>query len=413
MRDFTPAAKAKRERVLQVIRDVYRGFGYAEIETPALEDLAVLTSGQGGDNEKMLYRVLRRGLDESAPIAPADAADLGLRFDLTLPLARFYATNRTSLPSPFRAVQIAPVWRAERPQKGRYRQFTQCDIDIVGESGTLAEVELIVATLTALQRLGIEGSRLRLNDRRLLLAVLDHAGFDPDDHPSVLITVDKLDKIGVEGVRAELLDRGLGSPAATAALVELLTKFESLGPAATFDEVASLLPAELAPEVVAGLRQIDADVRRAVPEATTLLDLSLVRGMGYYTGPIFELAHPSSAGSVAGGGRYDGMIGRFLKTDVPACGFSIGFERIVDLVPDRPETGVRRVALVYGPDVPAGELVHHQSTLVREGAQTRLVPRTKRLGATLSALREEGFTERQDVGYSGGEVQIAPPQPIT
>jgi histidyl-tRNA synthetase len=405
MRDFMPDVKAKRERVLGTIREVYRSFGYQEIETPPLEDLSRLTSGQGGENEKMLFQVLKRGLQADIPVLPSEAADLGLRFDLTLPLARFYATNHAALPPVFRAVQIGSVWRAERPQKGRFRQFTQCDIDVLGEGGVLAEVELIVATLEALRRLAIDDCALRLNDRKVLLAILDHCGFEAAQHSDALITVDKLDKIGVSGVRDELVARNLGSAGAVELLMSLLGRFQELGPAPDFEQVAALLPAGIEQEISA-LREIKESVAAALPAVQCVFDISLVRGMGYYTGPIFELVHPSSTSSIAGGGRYDGMVGRFLNKDVPACGFSIGFERIVDLVPDSPSDGTRRRALIYSPDVPVQQLVTLQAGLVAKGLQIRLVQRAKRLGSKLAQLEAEGFTEWQELTMQTGGMHV-------
>ena len=224
MRDFLPAEKARRERVLAVIRQRYRAHGFDEIETPVMEDHARLHAGIGGDNEKLAYNVLKRGLDADAIRAaaenPAELADLGLRYDLTVPLARFYASHRAELPAVFRAVQIAPVWRAERPQKGRYRQFVQCDIDILGDASSRAEAELIVATLDAVDALGLDGASVRINDRRALDWMLERFGFTADERPGVLITIDKLDKIGAEGVVAELRERG-----ATAEAVDGLEAF--------------------------------------------------------------------------------------------------------------------------------------------------------------------------------------------
>ncbi len=207
MRDFLPADKARRERVLAVIRERYRAHGFDEIETPVMEDYDRLHAGIGGDNEKLAFNVMKRGLDAEAIAAatdqPSRLSDLGLRYDLTVPLARFYATNRAQLPSVFRSIQMAPVWRAERPQKGRYRQFVQCDIDIIGDATGRAEAELIVATLDAVDALGLEGTTVRINDRRALDWMLGHFGFAEDERPGVLITIDKLDKIGVDGVIGE------------------------------------------------------------------------------------------------------------------------------------------------------------------------------------------------------------------
>jgi histidyl-tRNA synthetase len=399
MRDFLPAEKAIREGVMAAIRASFASYGYREIETPVAEDLERLTSGQGGDNEKLVFRILRRGLDPDAAVVISEAADLGLRFDLTLPLARFYATHRAELPAVFRAIQIAPVWRAERPQKGRYRQFTQCDIDVLGEGSEVAEVELITAALATLERIGITEASVRINDRRVLLGLLDACGFDPEAHLRVLITVDKLDKVGVAGVANELR----GTFGASPAVDRLLGLLESLegrvevgcGEGADFGAALALLP-----EAVAGPAAGLVDIRDAVvaagPGARLVADPTLVRGMGYYTGPIFEITHPSSSGSVGGGGRYDGMIGRFAGTEVPACGISIGFERIVGLVdPARFTSDRRQVALVYdtspGRAAPTGVLVAWQRRLIDEGADVRLVPRTRNVGRLLESLTAEGF----------------------
>jgi histidyl-tRNA synthetase len=390
MRDFLPAEKALREGVMAAIRASFASYGYREIETPVAEDLARLTSGQGGDNEKLIFRILRRGLDPAGSVVVAEAADLGLRFDLTLPLARFYATHRGELPAVFRAIQMAPVWRAERPQKGRYRQFTQCDIDVLGEASEVAEVELITATLATLERIGIPGASVRLNDRRVLLGLLDACGFAPGAAGRVLITVDKLDKIGVAGVADELRADG-GDIPPVARLVELLEAVAATAGSTTdFASTLALLPAAVAGPA-AGLIRIRDAVVAASPGARLVADPTLVRGMGYYTGAIFEVSHTSSSASIAGGGRYDGMIGRFSGTDVPGCGFSIGFERVVGLV-DAARFGSerRQVALVYDA-VPAGVLVGWQRRLIDGGVNVRLVPRARNMGRLLETLALEGF----------------------
>ncbi|KAG4074742.1 hypothetical protein HA402_007018 [Bradysia odoriphaga] len=364
MRDILPADKARRERVLSVIRDRYRSHGFDEIETPALEEYSRLHAGIGGDNEKLAYNVLRRGLDADAIRAAADdpaaLADLGLRYDLTVPLARFYASNRAQLPGVFRSIQIGPVWRAERPQKGRYRQFVQCDIDVIGDDSARAEAELMVASLDALAALGLEGATVRINDRRVLDWMLDSFGFTVDERPGVLITIDKLDKIGPDGVAAELRDRG-----AAAAAVDAFDAFlrrpqtmeynpfgerqirKALPEAAPDDIVAHLVGigeavasgASTGPS--AGSGQATATQNTDAFDVPLVFDPFLVRGMGYYTGTIFELAHPSVGYSLGGGGRYDGMIGRFLGQQVPAVGFSLGFERLVDLVADEADASAR------------------------------------------------------------------------
>ena len=399
MRDFLPAEKARRERILGIIRDVYRRHGFDEIETPVAEDSDRLHAGLGGDNEKLAFGILKRGLttdDFQKASTALDLADLGLRFDLTVPLARFYASHRAELPSVFRAIQIAPVWRAERPQKGRYRQFVQCDIDIVGEPTVRAEAELLTASLDALDALGLQGGFIRVNDRRLLLGMLRSLGFAADEFDGALITIDKLDKIREEGVVAELRERGV-TPAAVDALEAFLRRpqtreFLPFGEAA----IRAALPEGADDAAVADLVALGEGVaaaRALDPHAAALrFDPFLVRGMGYYTGPIFELAHPSVDYSLGGGGRYDGMIGRFLGSEVPATGFSLGFERLVELVEPPVEPGAEAIALLHDADVPLPNLLTLKSELIATGARVRLQQRPKNTKAVLDALAGEGFT---------------------
>ena len=418
MRDFLPADKARRERVLAVIRTRYRAHGFDEIETPVMEEYARLHAGVGGDNEKLAYNILRRGLDADAIRAavddPAALTDLGLRYDLTVPLARFYASHRGELPSVFRAIQIAPVWRAERPQKGRYRQFMQCDIDIIGDASARAEAELAVATLDTLDALGLVGGGIRINDRRLLDWMLEHFGFAPDERPGVLITIDKLDKIGPDGVAAELRDRGT-----TAGAVEAFEAF--LGRPQTLEyvpfgerQIRKTLSEGAPDDVVAhlvGIGEAVAAARSAADElggVPLVFDPFLVRGMGYYTGTIFELSHPSVSYSLGGGGRYDGMIGRFLGQDVPAVGFSIGFERIVDLVEQGVDAGTEAVVLVHDKDVPIAELAAHKARLVAAGARVRLETRTKNLKGLLERATADGYTSFVTVSAGQAELETKP-----
>jgi histidyl-tRNA synthetase len=388
MRDFTPAEKSRRDRVLGVIRESYRANGFDEIETPVVEESARLNAGLGGDNEKLAFGVLKRGLtadDLAAAKSTDDLIDMGLRYDLTVPLARFYATNRAELPPVFRAIQIAPVWRAERPQKGRFRQFVQCDIDIIGEPGVLAEIELITATSATLNRLGITGTTIRVNDRRILLGMLAALGLTDTD--SALITLDKLDKIGADGVVAELRERG-ATDSALATLEELLGRHANPTSAPTLDAMTAALPDGVAPDAVAELAQIADAVGHGV---SIVFDPFLVRGMGYYTGAIFEVAHPDLGYSLGGGGRYDGMIGRFLGTEVPAVGFSLGFERLVDLVAEDQVAESNSVAVIYDPTLSPAELITHKNSLVAEGLRVRLVHKTKNTRAILDQLEKDGF----------------------
>ena len=421
MRDILPADKARRERVLSVIRDRYRAHGFDEIETPVLEEYARLHAGIGGDNEKLAYNVLRRGLDadaiRKAADDPAALSDLGLRYDLTVPLARFYASNRAQLPTVFRAIQIGAVWRAERPQKGRYRQFVQCDIDIMGDDSSRAEAELLVASLDAVDALGLKDATVRINDRRVLDWMLGSFGFAEDDRPGVLITLDKLDKIRRAGVVAELEDRGYDQSAVRAVdeFLEALVDQDgveaaALGAPVTDAGVRSLLPDGAPDDIVAHLVGIGAAVAvgRGTEAVPLVFDPFLVRGMGYYTGTIFELAHPSVGYSLGGGGRYDGMIGRFLGQQVPAVGFSLGFERLVDLVTAGDDVAGEAVVLVHDADVPVVELLAHKTALIAAGARVRLERRTKNMKALLERAAADGFTSFATVSAGASELERKP-----
>lgn len=403
MRDLLPAEKARRERALAVIRDRYAAHGFDEIETPVMEEYERLHAGIGGDNEKLAFNVLRRGLDADAIRAaaedPASLTDLGLRYDLTVPLARFYASHRGELPAVFRAIQIAPVWRAERPQKGRYRQFVQCDIDVIGDTSVRAEAELIVASLDAVDALGLSGSTFRVNDRRALEWMLSRFGFSATELPGVLITVDKLDKIGPHGVIAALR-QAQGPDAVTPEAVDALERFFARSQTAEHHsygerQIRQALPDGAPDDVIVDLIALGhavAAVDAPGAEVPLVFDPFLVRGMGYYTGPIFELAHPSVDYSLGGGGRYDGMIGRFLGQEVPAVGFSLGFERVIDLLSPAADAPDRAVVLVHDRDVPVGELLALKAALVTDGARVRLEQRTKNLKALLDRASEDGYT---------------------
>lgn len=412
MRDFLPAEKAKRERALRVIREAYSTHGFDEIETPVVEDFDRLHSGLGGDNEKLGFSVLKRGLthdDLSAAAASGDAhalADLGLRFDLTVPLARFYASHRAELPSVFRAIQIAPVWRAERPQKGRYRQFVQCDIDIIGEASQLAEVELITATSFTLAALGLTGCTIRVNDRRILAGILHYCGFATERFGQALISIDKLDKIGATGVVAELAEFGADAAAVLGGLLERIEPhLASGGVLMSTAGILSVLPEGIDPDAVAALETL-ANALTGLPQGVEVrFDPTLVRGMGYYTGTIFEIAHPASGSSIGGGGRYDGMIGRFLGQDVPAAGFSIGFERIVDLIEvDESSTG-ESIVLVHESDVPVATLITLKNEFVARGVRVRLEKRVKNMTPLLERARVAGFDSFAFVGVEADRAQ--------
>lgn len=344
MKDILPGEMEIRDYVEQVIRETYRSFGFTPIGTPCMENIANLSSRQGGENEKLIFKVMKRGekLKVKEAQTEEELVDFGMRYDLTVPLARFYANNANQLPSPFKALQIGSVWRADRPQRGRYRQFTQCDIDIIGEPGSLAEIELILATTTTIGKLGFRNFEIRINDRRILKAMAAYSGFAEEALEAVFITLDKMDKIGRDGVAQELEREGY----AAEAIERYLGLFD--GVAAAEDGVlylAEKLEGVLAPEVVENLTGIMESVTAArTADFKLVFDPTLVRGMGYYTGTIFEIVMPELGAACGGGGRYDQMVGRFTGNDVPACGFSIGFERIILLltesgftVPSRPE----------------------------------------------------------------------------
>ena len=382
MRDFLPEDKRARDLVLGEIRSTYAARGYQEIETPALEDLARLTSGQGGDNEKLAFRVMKRGAELDEALASAgELADLGLRYDLTVPLTRYYATNRNSLPSVFKAIQTGPVWRAERPQKGRYRQFVQCDIDIIGDSSLLAEIDLLTSSLAALDKLGLTDAVIRVNHRSLLVSLLDSLGVAPENHGSAMISIDKLDKIGADGVAAELEER-FGVGAAFSAWISALD--------------VSVIPAELA------------EIFSVVGATRLKYDPTLVRGMGYYTGPIFEIEHPGSGSSIGGGGRYDGMVGKWLGQDVPAVGISLGFERVMDLVDPALFAGASdSVVLVVTEDV-AAKAVEIRDSLISQGYRVRLEARPKKLNNLLESMAANGFTHFALLDSATTELDIRP-----
>ncbi len=388
-RDLLPDVVANRDRALAKIAEVYRAYGYERIETPCLEDITRLESGEGGENEKLIFRVLRRGLPEvvEAPAAVTDLVDLGLRYDLTVPLTRFYGDNHAVLPSPFRAFQVGSVWRAERPQKGRYRQFTQCDIDLLGEPSVLAECELIEATTEALSALGLDQTVVRLGDRRILSALADAVDLPERSRSSFFVALDKLDKIGWEGVRAELGARAL--PAASVdRLLDLVTELEDVPSAQVADRLSQSLPA-LADNVLDDLATTAACLDQR-SDVRWVFDPTLARGMGYYTGQIFEVSHPRCSSSIAGGGRYDRLLRRCMGRDVPACGFSLGFERIIDLLDAAPKP--QTLALLYDVDSPLPEVLAAARALRAQGRSVSVLARRGQLGKQLARLEQWGFT---------------------
>lgn len=332
MKDILPEEMQIRDYVQGVIKETYRSFGFTPIETPCMESISNLSNKQGGENEKLIFKVLKRGeklkIDEAKE--EADLVDFGMRYDLTVPLVRFYANNANDLPTPFKALQMGSVWRADRPQRGRYRQFMQCDIDIIGEPSNLAEIELILATTTTIGRLGFKNFEIRINERRILKAMAAYSGFPEEEFDTVFIILDKMDKIGLDGVAEELEKEGYAKESVEKYL-SLFKGVESAGNGIKY--LASALEGFLEPEAWQNLLEIMESVESAkIADFKLVFDPTLVRGMSYYTGTIFEIAMPELGAACGGGGRYDKMVGKFTGNDVPACGFSIGFERIVLLL---------------------------------------------------------------------------------
>ncbi len=399
MKDILPREMALRDYVQGVIKETYRSFGFTPIETPCMENIGNLTNKQGGENEKLIFKVLKRGekLNLETAKEESEVVDFGMRYDLTVPLARFYSNNANDLPSPFKALQMGNVWRADRPQRGRYRQFMQCDIDILGEASNLAEIELITATTTTLGRLGFSGFQVRINDRRILKAMASYSGFAEESFDTVFIILDKMDKIGLEGVEKELLEEGFGAES----VAKYLALFKGIEEAA--DGVAYLA------EALADFLEEDAKTNLAqIMEAVNatkgadfdlVFDPTLVRGMSYYTGTIFEIAMPQFGGSCGGGGRYDQMIGKFTGNQVPACGFSIGFERIILLMLENDfviPTQAKKKAYLIEKGYPTKDLalVMQQAAKERqEGNQVLVVRMNKNKKFQKEQLQKEGYEE--------------------
>ncbi|MBQ8638255.1 MAG: histidine--tRNA ligase [Lachnospiraceae bacterium] len=332
MKDILPAEMLIRDYVIALIKETYKGFGFTPIETPCMENIGNLSNKQGGENEKLIFKVLKRGEKLKLETAQTenDLVDCGMRYDLTVPLSRYYSNNAATLPKPFKALQIGPVWRADRPQKGRFRQFYQCDIDILGDPTNLAEIELILATTTLLGKVGFAGYTVHINDRRILRGMAKYSGFDEARYDEVFIILDKMDKIGADGVAKELEEAGF----AKECIDRYLSLFEDVNGS---EDGLAYLAAELDGFLEGGaaenLKQIcDTVLATAKSSFRLVFDPTLVRGMSYYTGTIFEISVDGFPGSVAGGGRYDEMVGKFTGMQTPACGFSIGFERIVTLL---------------------------------------------------------------------------------
>ena len=399
MRDILPEEMQIRDYVISVIKETYGKFGFTSIETPCVENIANLTNKQGGDNEKLIFKILKRGekLNVAEATTEESVVDSGLRYDLTVPLVRYYSNNAANLPSPFKALQMGNVWRADRPQRGRYRQFMQCDIDIFGEPTNLAEIELILATTTTLGKLGFQGFEIRINDRQILKAMAAYSGFPEESYDSVFITLDKMDKIGLEGVEQELLEKGFGGESVDKYLT-LYRELEKQENGVAY--LAEMLQGVLEPSVAEGLQEIiDSVTATKAADFKMVFDATLVRGMSYYTGTIFEIALPGFGGSCGGGGRYDKMVGKFTGNDVPACGFSIGFERIVLLltesgfqIPGKPKKTAFLIEKGVGGDRLC-EIIAKAQAARKEGAQVLVVRMNKNKKFQKDQLIAEGYED--------------------
>lgn len=397
MNDYLPGDMRLREYVIGQIKSTYGSYGFCPIETPCVEHIENLTSKQGGENEKLIFKILKRGEKLAGTESQQDLCDSGLRYDLTMPLSRYYANNMAQLPSPFKALQIGNVWRADRPQKGRFRQFTQCDIDILGDATNLAEIELMGATTTMLCKLGFTGFTVRVNDRQILKAMAQACQFEEADFDKVFIILDKMDKIGLEGVKKELLDAGF----AQESVEKYVAWFERAGQGLSAREFCGEGLADvLDPKVLDGLDEILSCVQAgASGDFKLAFDPTLVRGMSYYTGTIFEVELPGFSGSIAGGGRYDEMVGHFCGQKVCACGFSIGFERIITILKDQgyqiPDD-TRKVAFLAENGLSAEKKVamfQEAAALRAEGVQVMVTTRAKNAKHQKETLRGQGYEE--------------------
>ena len=389
MRDLLPREQTLRDYIQGQILETYRAAGFQRISTPILEDMENLDKSDGGDNLNLIFKVLKRGDKLAHALASGDEkqlSDMGLRYDLTLPLSRYYAANRNELPTPFKVIQTDRVYRAERPQKGRLREFVQCDIDILGDSSPNAEVELIDVTARALLKIGFTGFTVNINDRRILRAMLEKMGFAADQLDSVCISFDKMDKIGADGVKAELTEKGFAAEA-----VQALDDFLRAGDF-SLDTVAAKVDDEA---LTADLRYVIAASEKVANGRYGIAYApSLVRGQGYYTGMVFEVTCPQFSGAVAGGGRYDNMVGKFIGQQVPAVGFSIGFERVCGILLEQGYQipgAKQKIALLYdkSADFPA---VLAKAAQLRESYNVTVLQQAKKLGKQLGQLEAAGFS---------------------
>ena len=406
MRDILPREAEIREYLLSKMKKTYAAFGFSQIETPCVEHIENLTSKQGGDNEKLIFKILKRGekLNLEGDVNIDELVDSGLRYDLTVPLSRYYSNNAAVLSLPFKAMQIGPVWRADRPQKGRFRQFHQCDIDIFGDATNTAEIELITATSTYLESIGIGGVTIMINDRRILSGMARASGFAEADFSQVFITLDKYDKIGESGIEKELLELGY-NPDCVAKYMEIFRG--TMAAEDRFSYLEGALGDAIEEGVIANVKTI-CDAVAVISDGRFNLDfdVTLVRGMGYYTGTIFEIKSEDFKGSsIGGGGRYDKMIGNFTGQNTPACGFSIGFERIVAALVEKnfkPEGIGEKTAILYDKRMSVNDfaLMQKAAMAAREVGKIVLVQKmNKNVGFQKQKLEADGYTRFIDIRF--------------
>ena len=407
MKDIMPEEMEIRNYVMRIISDTYQSFGFTQIETPCMENIGNLSSNQGGENEKLIFKVLKRGeklkLDQAKE--EADLVDCGMRYDLTVPLCRYYANHANDLPSPFKALQMGNVWRADRPQRGRFRQFMQCDIDILGEASNLAEIELILATTTTLGRIGFEDFEIRINERRILKAMAAYSGFPEESYDTIFIILDKMDKIGTEGVAEELKKEGFSEDSIQKylGLFALIGEASGEEAATAVKRLTDTLGDYLDKDVAESLCGIIASVEQTKQAKFAMVfDPTLVRGMSYYTGTIFEIAIPQFGGSCGGGGRYDKMVGNFTGQNVPACGFSIGFERIIMLLLEngfKIPGQAKKVAYLIDKKYPADKLadvIAKAQQARADGGQVLVVRMNKNKKFQKEKLKSQGYEDFEE-----------------
>lgn len=395
-RDYLPQESELRENIQDTIVGIYRQNGFSRIMTPAVEDIENLDKSDGGDNLNLIFKILKRGDKLQKALSSgkeSELCDMGLRYDLTLPLTRYFASNRQNLPYPFKAIQTDKVYRAENPQKGRLREFMQCDIDVIGDPEPECEIELIAVTAKALGALDIGEFTVRVNDRAVLNSMLSALGFNEQDLPSVCVSFDKLDKINAEGVAAELIEKGFDKTA-----VDKLSEVLSSLPL-TLEKVTEIVGEEATSRLS---KIIEASKAIAAGKYGVEFDISLVRGQGYYTGTVFEVRSENFGSSIAGGGRYDKLIGKFIGEDIPACGFSIGFERIFSILSEQNRTAFskRKIAVFYDDDFSAA---YSKAEELRADFDVAIFKKPKKQGAFLNRLQANGFA---GFAYSDGNVKL-------